>query len=114
MIIEDDPMKNHSLDKISSVIKQWFSEQYRENLESLILYGSQARGDAKEYSDIDILVVLKRAFDYREEIEKTSHFIADLSLEYDTVISRSFVSEERYKNENSPFLLNVRREGMLL
>jgi predicted nucleotidyltransferase len=44
-------MKNHSLDKISSVIKQWFSEQYRENLESLILYGSQARGDAKEYSD---------------------------------------------------------------
>ena len=107
-------MKNHSLDKISSVIKQWFSEQYRENLESLILYGSQARGYAKEYSDIDILVVLKRAFDYREEIEKTSHFIADLSLEYDTVISRSFVSEERYKNENSPFLLNVRREGMLL
>jgi predicted nucleotidyltransferase len=113
-MIEYSLMKNHSLDKISSVIKQWFSEQYRENLESLILYGSQARGDAKEYSDIDILVVLKRGFDYREEIEKTSHFIADLSLEYDTVISRSFVSEERYKNENSPFLLNVRREGMLL
>ena len=59
-------------------------------------------------------VVLKKAFDYREEIEKTSEFIADLSLEYDTVISRCFISAQRFKEENTPFLLNIRREGIIL
>jgi uncharacterized protein len=107
-------MKNQNLDKIIVLIKQWFSEQYQENLGELILYGSQARGDAQEYSDIDVLVVLKKAFDYREEIERSSHFIADLSLEYDTVVSRAFISFQRFQEENSPFLLNVRREGIFL
>ena len=107
-------MKNQNLDRIVALVKQWFSEQYQENLDELILYGSQARGDAQEYSDIDVLVVLKQAFNYREEIERTSQFIADLSLEYDTVISRAFISAQRFQDENSPFLLNVRREGISL
>jgi uncharacterized protein len=107
-------MKNQNLDRIVALVKQWFLEQYQENLEQLILYGSQARGDAQEYSDIDVLVVLKQAFNYREEIERTSQFIADLSLEYDTVISRAFISVQRFQEENSPFLLNVRREGISL
>ena len=107
-------MKNQNLDRIVALVKQWFSEQYQENLDELILYGSQARGDAQEYSDIDVLVVLKQAFNYREEIERTSQFIADLSLEYDTVISRAFISVQRFQDENSPFLLNVRREGISL
>jgi uncharacterized protein len=107
-------MKNQNLDRIVTLVKQWFSEQYQENLEQLILYGSQARGDAKEYSDIDVLVVLRQAFNYREEIDRTSQFIADLSLEYDTVISRAFISAQRFQDENSPFLLNVRREGVPL
>jgi uncharacterized protein len=107
-------MKNQNLDRIVVLVKQWFSEQYQENLAELVLYGSQARGDAQEYSDIDVLVVLKQAFNYREEIDRTSQFIADLSLEYDTVISRAFISAQRFQEENSPFLLNVRREGVPL
>ena len=107
-------MKNQNLDRIVSLVKQWFSEHYQDNLEELILYGSQARGDAQEYSDIDVLIVLKKAFNYREEIDRTSQFIADLSLEYDTVISRAFISAQRFQEENSPFLLNVRREGISL
>ncbi len=107
-------MKNQNLDRIIALVKQWFSEQYQENLEGLILYGSQARGDARESSDIDVLVVLRKTFNYREEIDRTSQFIADLSLEYDTVISRAFISAQRFQEENSPFLLNVRREGVPL
>ena len=107
-------MKNQNLDRIVSLVKQWFYEHYQDNLEELILYGSQARGDAQEYSDIDVLIVLKKAFNYREEIDRTSQFIADLSLEYDTVISRAFISAQRFQEENSPFLLNVRREGISL
>ena len=62
------------------LIKQWFSEQYQENLDGLILYGSQARGDAQEYSDIDVLVVLKQAFNYRKEIDRSTIDLIDLML----------------------------------
>jgi len=107
-------MKNQNLDNIISLVKKWFTEQYQDNLESIILYGSQARNEAKEYSDIDILIVLKTTFNYREEIAKTSYFIADLSLEYDTVISRAFISAQRFQEEKNPFVLNVKREGIAL
>jgi len=39
--------------------------------------------------------------------------VSALSLEYDMVISRAFVSKEQFERERSPFLLNVRREGVL-
>lgn len=113
-MITGDDMKHKDLETIILIAQQWFDEHYQDALDTLVLYGSQARGDAKEDSDIDILVVLNRTFDYREEIKKTSEFIANLSLEYDTVISRAFVSAERYQKENSPFFLNVRREGRIL
>ena len=32
--------------------------------------------------------------------------------EHDVVISRAFVSQERFEREASPFVLNVRREGI--
>ena len=99
-----------SLSEILSLLKDWLQENYADNLCQVVLYGSQARGDAKPTSDIDVLVVLKQFTSYYAEIDKTSHFIADLSLDYDTVVSRAFVTEAKFNNENSPFLMNVRRE----
>jgi predicted nucleotidyltransferase len=107
-------MKHSQLNEIITLLKRWFSQYYQEDLDKLILYGSQARGDAQKYSDIDILIVLKRAFNYREELNNTSDFICDLSLEYDTVISRAFISQQCFEDDNTPFLLNVRREGITL
>jgi uncharacterized protein len=78
------------------------------------LFGSRARGEARPDSDVDVLVVLNGAFDYGEMIERTSPAVLDLSLKYETVISRAFVSKERFERECSPFLMNVRREAVAL
>jgi hypothetical protein len=37
-----------------------------------------------------------------------------MSLENDVVISRAFVSKKEYKEKQSPFLINVRREGVVV
>ena len=47
-----------------------------------------------------------------EEISRVGDLTAELSLEHDVAISCRFVSEDRYRTERSPLLLNVRREGI--
>ena len=84
---------------------------YGDRLARLVLFGSHARGDADPGSDVDVLVVLKGPVRPGEEIARTSETTAALSLENDVVLSCTFVSEERYEHEQSPLLINVRREG---
>jgi uncharacterized protein len=85
---------------------------YGEQLDSIILYGSRARGDERPDSDIDILIILKDDFNYSEMLHLSSDLAASLSLENDVVISRAFVSKEQFEQRQTPFLMNVRREGI--
>ncbi len=100
--------------KILTEIKNFIQELYQEELDKIILFGSRARGDYRHDSDVDILIVLKNDFNYSQEIEKTSDLIAQLSLNYDMAISRSFTNSFDYRNSKTPFFLNVRREGIIL
>jgi predicted nucleotidyltransferase len=85
---------------------------YGERLERMILFGSQARGDAEPDSDIDVLVVLRGEVRPGEEIERTSEVVSELSLKHDVVLSRVFFSTDRFTGAEGPFLMNVRREGI--
>ncbi|MFG6103814.1 nucleotidyltransferase domain-containing protein [Leptothoe sp. EHU-05/26/07-4] len=105
-------MKHPDLALILEKVKQFLSNLYRERLQSIILYGSQAREDSRSDSDIDVLVVLNEPVNPYQEIDRTSQFIAHLCLEFDVVISRHFISVEKFHTENNPFLSNVKKEGM--
>ncbi len=101
--------------RLKRILKEYRTELKKvlgEDLDSIVLYGSQARGDAVEGSDIDVLCVMKTPFDYGDLILRTSEITAELSLKYDVVLSRSFARLEDYKTRQTPFLMNVRREGV--
>ena len=85
---------------------------YGPRLVRLVLFGSQARGDAEPGSDIDVLVVLEGPVNASEEIERAGNIVADVSLEYDVSVSCAYVSVDRYAVEHSPLLMNIRREGV--
>ena len=107
-------MERKRLQTILKALQSELNKVLGERVEKVILYGSQARGDARNDSDIDVLVVLKDGFNYGEMLRCTSHPVAALSLENDVVISRAFVSKSNYEQSQIPFLLNVRREGVPL
>ncbi|MDJ0705924.1 MAG: nucleotidyltransferase domain-containing protein [Leptolyngbyaceae cyanobacterium MO_188.B28] len=103
-----------TLQPILTHLKQELTDLYGDRLCHLTLFGSQARGDAEPGSDIDVLVVLKPPVNPGEEIKYTGKVIADLSLQYDVVISCLFMDETQYQTRNGSLLRNIRKEGVLL
>lgn len=89
-------------------------ELYGEELEEIILYGSRARGDADEESDIDLLVVLKDFDDFWKEFRKISDLSSEVSYNYEVVLSAIPVKRKDYEFQMSPLMLNVRREGIAI
>lgn len=92
-------------------------EIYGSHIKSVILYGSYARGDYTEDSDIDIMILL----DISDiEIKKYRHQLSgmtyDYNMDYDLDIKPIAKNEEHFKKWLSvyPFYANVEREGVNL
>ena len=57
--------------RVLEELKERLSAAYGERLHAVVLFGSEARGDARPDSDIDVLVVLETLTgDYGEELER--------------------------------------------
>jgi len=89
------------------------------NLKKIILYGSYARGDYNESSDIDIMILtdlegkeLKKyrdkIYDYSYDIEEKNNFHIDLS----PLVKN--IDKFNYWLEALPFYMNVEKEGVVL
>jgi predicted nucleotidyltransferase len=103
---------NDKLTLLLAELRRRFETLHGERLVQMILFGSQARGDAEPGSDVDVLVVLKDPVDVGEEVDRTIDLVADLSLQHNEVISCVFLGENRFKHRYGPLLRNVRREGI--
>ena len=90
-------------------------EIFSEKLVSVILFGSYARGDFDEESDIDILIIAdlpsSALAEYRKQID---HLCGTLLLEYGVVISAIEKDAETYNRykDSLPFYRNIETEGL--
>ena len=93
-------------------LKRGIEGLYDERLRAVYLYGSHARGDQEQGSDVDVLIVLGHIDSYGSEIDRTSELVSSLSLQYDLSIRRVFVTEEAWLGAQSTFLSKVREEAL--
>lgn len=101
----------------TEIVKQISQTVYRlEPSATAILYGSEARGDARPDSDIDLLILLdgdKR--DLRRE-DTLSGELYEIELATGVLISPMIMLRKQWENRpfKTPFYINVMNEGIKL
>jgi predicted nucleotidyltransferase len=83
---------------------------------SLILFGSYARGDFHEQSDLDLLVLIDKEEINREDQKRIKYPLYDIEFETGMIISPIVFSKKDWENKHrkTPFYENVSKEGLVL
>ncbi len=106
---------NKQLDKIMPVLQKYktdIRQLYGEQMDNLILYGSYARGEAKDESDIDVLVLLKQMQSPYSEIRKMGDINNNYLLTYEYLICPVPTTTENFLNHETPLYRNIKKEGI--
>ena len=105
---EKRPEPGVLLGRIASALKA----AYGPRLRGLVLFGSEARGDAKPDSDIDVLVLLDNIEDYGRDLRRNVEALSALSSELGRRISAKPADVRHYEAQSAPLYRRVRREGI--
>ena len=90
---------------------------YGNSLRKIILYGSYARGDFSDKSDVDILILLKMSdADTRLYTNNLIDMTYDFNEKYDIYVQPYAKSDKEFQKWSNidPFLVNVNKEGIIL
>ena len=91
---------------------QTLSNYYGEKFKGLILYGSLARDQADNFSDIDLLVLLKEPFNYFQELRTIVELLYPIQLDSEHLISAKPAAKEEFESGEILLYRLAKREGI--
>ena len=111
LLCRSNPRLMKSLTRMCAGLHDIFGE----TMYSAILYGSYARGEQSEESDVDIALILSEA-PSEEDHERMVELVIDYELDLSVTLSLVPIELAQYLEwkRDLPFYKNIDREGILL
>lgn len=106
--------------KIRKLLSEFAKDMHRlfgKDLSAVVIYGSYARGDYTEESDVDVMLLVKIPEDkIREYADDVSDHAFEYLMKYGIHISPVIKNEEHFNYwvDNLPYYRNVRDEGVIV
>lgn len=101
--------------KILLTLKERLVELFGESIKKIVLFGSKARGDYDENSDIDLAIIVSDL--NKEKKDKILKEIINLEIEYNIPLSTLILSEEDFKllkERERRIAYDIEKEGIEL
>lgn len=103
------------LDEMKEELVQGLTTIFQNNISMIILYGSVARNEATNESDVDIAIIIKKEMDDQTK-KRFISWAADMDIRYEKVFSIVDIREDNMKKWERvlPFYQNIRKDGIVL
>ena len=111
---------NMHKEELDSIINEYISEIKKilwADLKRAVIYGSYARGEYEEESDIDVaLFTLKEPEEFYLLINKISELTFEYNVKYDIILSPVFQNIIDYNRmlRVVPYYQSIQKEGILI
>ena len=105
-------IQNQYLVNLLNELKAGLVDLYGDRLFAVILFGSQARGEATPDSDIDVMAVLNDPVDFAKEIYRMSDVSWHFLDKYGELVSIIPTAKSSFLGTSTSFIRVVKREGI--
>ena len=105
----------NELQQILNTVSEAYRSVYGDNIRRIVLYGSYARGDYTDSSDIDIAAIVDgERTALQSQLKKIWDISAELELEYETIISPTVIPSDEFENYKNDLVYykNIWKEGI--
>lgn len=105
------------LKKVIHLMVEAYRSVFGNSMVQIILYGSYARGDFTDESDLNLAaIVIGHRRELQQKLRRVWDISSDLELEYGILISPAVIPYDEYVKykEDVPYYRNISREGVNL
>lgn len=105
----------NELNIILKELAKAYTDVYGEDIVTILLYGSYARGDNNSESDVDVVAIVKgNREELQSKLKEIWNISCDLELEYETILSPTVIPYDEYMKykDDLPYYRNIEKEGV--
>ncbi len=110
-------LNNDTIEKIKIEVPDIIRQFMKEDIVKILLYGSCARGDFKEHSDVDIALLTKGnrtdSWKYNDKIDEVA---TELAVKYFAIVNFVLLPYDEFEEKKGwyGYFKNIEREGVAL